>query len=1040
MRFTTRLLALTLPLMLLAAPAVSGTQPGEENVVYDPAAYQALKYRMIGPHKGSRVTAVTGIAEQPWTYFMGTNGGGLWKTTDAGESWVNASDGYYASSSIGAIDVADSDASIVYVGTGSACIRGNVSPGDGIYKSTDGGESWTHLGLHDAGQIGRLVIHPENPDVAYAAVLGHAFGPNEMRGVFRTTDGGASWEKALYVSERTGANDIAMDPSDPNVLYATMWTGERKPWTMISGSEEGGIYKTTDGGDTWAQLENGLPTGMIGRTGISVSAANPNRVWALVEARDGGVYRSDDAGASFTLVNDDRELQNRPWYYMHIVADPVDVDRVYVVSRFFHRSDDAGETFDLIATPHGDNHDLWINPENNAVLIEGNDGGANISWNAGNTWSSQLNQPTSEMYRVSVDNQFPYRVYGSAQDTWEVLSVPSRSGHYGMRLQLQHWDGVGGMEGGVAVIRPDNPDIVYAGSTSGAITRYDRSTGQIRPIKAYPEVGGLPAKHLRYRFQRTAPIVLSPHDPNILYHASHVVHRSTNEGQSWEVISPDLTTGDPERINTWGGPITREVSSEEVYCTIFALAESKHLPGVLWAGTDDGLVHLSRDGGENWKNITPADMPDSGTVNILEVSPHAAGRAFISVLRFRLDDFRPYVFRTDDFGESWELLTDGTNGIPADQFVRVVREDPDRKGLLYAGTEYGVFVSFDDGGHWQSLQLNFPVAPVTDLVVHEKDLVLSTKGRSFWILDDLSPLHQLTDDVASAAAHLFAPRDIHRVRTAEEEAVDEYVGGWRSVANPRDLYGGARITRDRQGTDSPNGATIYPWFAEAPEGEVTLEILDSAGEVVRRFSNQDDPPDPSVIARPEAPFFKEESTFSRAGLNRFVWDVRHASAYGGSPLGPLVVPGAYQVRVSTDGWSGTQPIEVLPDPRVTTTSEEFQSQFDLLLKLRDRISDLHRAVAEIRELREGASESVADRLSAIERELVPLPEDYDRDDQDYAPKLIQQLDLLYGYVEGADSQPTDAAFERFDDLDPVLSGLLEELRRVVESGDLGQGF
>ena len=512
-----------------------------------------------------------------------------------------------------------------------------------------------------------------------------------------------------------------------------------------------------------------------------------------------------------------------------------------------------------------------------------------------------------------------------------------------------------------------------------------------------------------------------------------------NEGQSWEVISPDLTTGDPERINTWGGPITREVSSEEVYCTIFALAESKHLPGVLWAGTDDGLVHLSRDGGENWKNITPTGMPDSGTVNILEVSPHAAGRAFISVVRFRLDDFRPYVFRTDDFGESWELLTDGTNGIPADQFVRVVREDPDRKGLLYAGTEYGVFVSFDDGAHWQSLQLNFPVAPVTDLVVHEKDLVLSTKGRSFWILDDLSPLHQLTDEVAASGAHLFAPRAIHRVRTAEEEAVDEYVGGWRSVANPRDLYGGARITRDRQGTDSPNGATIYTWFAEAPEGEVTLEILDGAGEVVRRFSSQDDPPDPSVIARPEAPFFKEESTFFRAGLNRFVWDVRHASAYGGSPLGPLVVPGAYQVRVWTDGWSGTQPIEVLPDPRVTTTAEEFQSQFDLLLKLRDRISDLHQAVAEIREMREGASASVADRLTMIERELVPLPEDYDREDQDYAPKLLQQLDLLYGYVEGADSQPTDAAFERFDDLDPVLSGLLEELRRVVESGDLGQG-
>ena len=477
--------ACLLPLTLLGVSLAAGAQ----NDVYDPATYQALKYRMIGPHKGSRVTAVTGIAEQPWTYFMGTNGGGLWKTTDAGESWVNVSDGYYTSSSIGAIDVADSDPSIVYVGSGSTAIRGNVSPGDGMYKSTDGGESWTHVGLRDAGQIGRVIVHPQNPDIAHAAVLGHAFGPNEMRGVFRTTDGGAHWEKVLYVSERTGANEISMDPSNPDVLYATMWTAERKPWTMISGSEEGGIYKTADGGDTWTELTNGLPTGMIGRTGISVSAANPNRVWALVEARDGGVYRSDDAGASFQLINDDRELQNRPWYYMHIYADPVDVDRVYVVSRYFHRSDDAGETFDLIATPHGDNHDLWINPGNNRIMVQGNDGGANVSWNGGQTWSSQLNQPTSEMYRVSVDNQFPYRVYGSAQDTWEVLSVPSRTGHYGMRLQLQHWDGVGGMEGGVAVIRPDNPNIVFAGSTSGAITRFDRATGQIRPDQGVPGGG-----------------------------------------------------------------------------------------------------------------------------------------------------------------------------------------------------------------------------------------------------------------------------------------------------------------------------------------------------------------------------------------------------------------------------------------------------------------------------------------------------------------------------------------------------------------------
>ena len=1023
-----------------------------DNLAYDPALYQGLEYRMIGPHKGSRTTAVTGVTQEPRTFYMGGTGGGVWKTTDGGETWFNITDGQFATGSVGAIDVADSDPNVIYVGTGSACIRGNVSPGVGIYKSTDTGRSWSHVGLDDAGQIGRVIVHPTDPDIVYAAVLGHAFGPNSERGVFRTLDGGGSWERVLHVSERTGANEIAMDATNPRILYATMWTAERKPWTMFSGSEEGGIYKTTDGGDNWTKLTAGLPSGMIGRTGITVSPAKPDRVWALVEAKQGGIYRSDDAGKTFERINTDRELQNRPWYYMHIYADPRDENTVYVVSRYFHKSIDGGVTFGPIAMPHGDNHDLWINPNDNRILIEGNDGGASISFNGGLSWSSQLNQPTAEMYRVDVDNQFPYRVYGSQQDTWEVLSVPSRSGNFGKRLQLQHWDGVGGMEGGVAVARPDNPNIVYAGSTSGAITRYDRATGQIRPIKAYPEVGGMPAKHLRYRFQRTAPVELSPHDPNVLYHASNYVHRTTNEGQSWEVISPDLTRNDAERLGTFGGPITREVSSEEVYCTIFAFAESPHQKGLLWVGTDDGLVQVSRDGGANWKNVTPDDMPEWATVNILELSPHDAGRVFLAVQRYRMDDHKPYIFRTDDFGESWKLLTDGTNGIPADHFVRVVREDPDRKGLLYAGTEFGMYVSFDDGAHWQSLQLNLPVTPVTDLVVHEKDLVLSTQGRSFWILDDVTPLHQITDDVARAPAYLFEPRAAYRVQSAQEEADDPYVGGADYVTNPRDLYGGARIERHRQGTDAPEGAILYTYFAKEPEDEVALEILDQAGNTVRRFSNRDDPKDPSLAARPEPPWYKSESTFDRPGLNRLVWDLRYPATDAGRPLGPKVVPGTYQVRLSSGSWTQTQRFQVVKDPRLETSDADYRAQLDLLLEIRGRINDIQKTVRTIRTVREqgerlvarleaaGEAESSTERarslteeLSAIEQLLVPTERDYDRDDLDYPPKLSQQFGLLYGYVGRTDARPTDAAHQRLADLDPELSRLTDRLRNVLET-------
>ena len=1060
------------PLCLLTSlPAATHAQDPvtKSHVVYHPALYQALKYRMIGPHRGSRVTAVSGVASQRETFYMAPTGDGVWKTIDGGEIWESVSDGYFEAGSMGAITVADSDPNVIYVGTGSACIRGNVSPGIGMYKSTDAGKSWKHVGLEDAGQIGRIRVHPNNSDLVYVAVLGHAFGPNEQRGVFRSKDGGRTWEKVLYISEKTGAIDLAMDTNNPRVLYAAMWTGERKPWAILSGSEEGGLYKTTDGGDTWTELTNGLPTGITGRIGVTVSPAQSERVWALVEAEEGGVFRSDDAGTTFRRVNKERGLQRRPWYYMHIFADPKDENTVYIATRHFVKSVDGGKTFEPINVPHGDQHDLWINPHDPNVMIEANDGGANISFNGGKSWSTQLNQPTAEMYRVTVDNQFPYRVYGAQQDQYEAISLPSRSANFGAKLQLQYWYGVGGFEGGHVAVHPDNPNIVYGGGPSGIISRYDRSTGQIRQIKGYPEgwSRGTAAKNLRYRFPWSAPIRLSPHDPNILYHTSQYVHKSTNGGQSWELISRDLTTNDKAKQDYSTGPITRGGGSAEIYTTIFAFEESPKKPGLLWAGSDDGLMHISQNGGASWDNVTPEGLPEWGTVNTIDLSAHDPGRAFVAVHRYRLDDFKPYIFRTNDYGKSWKLLTDGSNGIPANHFVRVAREDPDRKGLLYAGTEFGMYISFDDGTHWQSFQLNLPVTPITDMVVHQKDLVMSTQGRSFWILDDLTPLHQITDQVAKSEAYLFKPRDAYRVRTSEEEADQAYVAGRENVTNPRDPIGGARIERHRMGTEAPDGAIIYSYFAKKPEEEVTVEILDLSGNVIRSFSSKDEPKDKSVVARPEPPWLKDESTYSKAGLNRFVWDLRYSGAEVvengtlsrltrdlGAPetIGPKAVPGTYQVRLAAGEWSQTQSFEVLKDPRLDTTLADYRQQFDLLTQIRNQIGELHHAVSQIRDVREQVSQLVVrlkktaradevekagnaliEKLTAIEWELVPTEDDYRMDRLDFPPKLLNRFTFLYNFVGSADAKPTDGSHERFEDLKPELAKRVARLQEVIET-------
>ncbi|MFH1572701.1 MAG: glycosyl hydrolase, partial [Acidobacteriota bacterium] len=746
-------------LLLLAGLTIDLPAQGggnDPNITVNPSLYEGLRYRLLDFGRGGRSTAVAGVSSDPLTYYAGYTGGGVWKTQDAGQTWTSVSDDHFEAGSIGAITVADSDPNVIYVGTGSACPRGNISPGIGVYKSTDAGKTWRHIGLRESGQIGRIQVHPKDHDLVYVAALGHIFGSNAERGVFRSKDGGRTWEKVLFVSNKTGAVDISLDANNPRVIYAAMWTVVRKPWTIDSGSEESGLYQSTDGGDTWSKLGGGLPSGVVGRIAVSASPARPDRVWALVEAPEdrGGIFRTEDGGKTWRKINGERRFLQRAWYYIHIYADPKSPETVYVLNTGFYKSSDGGRTFQSYRVPHGDNHDLWINPHDPQKMINANDGGANVSFNGAQSWTGQMNQPTAEFYRITADNRFPYRVYGAQQDN-STASVSSRgSGDF--------YD-VGGGESGHIAVDPRNPDIVYAGSYGGTITRTDVGTGLSRSIMAYPESAtGQRAADMKYRFQWNAPIRISPHDPDVVYHCSQFVHRSRDAGLSWEIISPDLTRNDKSKQDYSGNPITHDNTGVEVFGTVFALEESPRVAGLLWAGSDDGPMHLSRDNGKTWKNVSPTNIPPFGTVNMIDLSAHDPGRAFIAVHKYREDDFKPYVFRTNNYGESWDLLTDGRNGIPANHFVRVVREDPDRKGLLYAGTEFGMYISFDDGAHWQKFQLNLPVTPITDLMVYRKDLLVATQGRSFWILDDLSPLHQINKDTAAAKVHLFAPRAAYR--------------------------------------------------------------------------------------------------------------------------------------------------------------------------------------------------------------------------------------------------------------------------------------
>ena len=1020
----------------------------------------ALRWRCIGPHRGGRVVAVAGHPTEPNVFYFGACSGGVWKTTDGGTYWENITDGFFNTAAVGAIAVAESDPNVIYVGTGESCIRTDVSQGDGVYKSTDGGETWAHIGLKDSRHIGRVRVHPTNPDLVYVAALGHAFGPNQERGVFRSKNGGETWEQVLFKSEKAGAIDLTIDPNNPRIIYAAIWETLRTFWDMSSGGPDSGLYRSTDEGDTWTELTHypGMPKCLKGRIGVAASQAKPGRVWALIEAEDGGLFVSDDGGANWERLTDNAQIRGRPWYYSHIFADPQDAETVWALAHEAWRSTDGGRTFTQVTTPHGDNHDLWIDPHNTQRMIEGNDGGACVSYNGGATWSTLYNQPTAEFYRVTTDNQFPYRVYGTQQDN-SAISVPSHS-YKGGILWTDCYT-VGSSESGDVAVKPEDANIVYTGAIGsspgggGNLLRYDHATGQVRIVTVWPEdYRGCGPKDMRYRFPWTYPIVFSPHDANTIYVTGNIAFRSTDEGATWEEISPDLTRNDPTKQVISGGPISKEGGSAEVYCTIFAFAESPLERGVFWAGTDDGLVHISRNNGDTWENVTPEDLPEWAMIRVIEASTHDPGTAYVAATRYKLDDNRPYLYKTDDYGRTWRKISDG---IPQNDFTRVIREDPARRGLLYAGTESGVYFTLDDGASWHSLQSNLPVVPIYDLVVKGSDLVAASHGRSFWILDDLTPLHQISDEALQAPAHLFKPRPAHRMlRQAGSVPV---VGPGKNysidmLGVPGTFYekttpGGetSRVLLDA-GENPPNGVTVSFYLKGDPQDETTLAFIDPSGHRIKTFSTASE--DKSRLK-------------ARSGMNRFVWDMRYPEAYklqgedtqkrkvAAASQAPISPPGTYRVELTTGGQSYEESFDIRQDPRSSASQEDLEAQFALMMEIRDKLSETRRAIERTRAVRQQveewrqkaealpntgpvseAAQKIEDKLAGVEDELIQV-KPASQQPGNPASRLNEKLMALPAVVSSTDAKPTQGSYHVFSDLSARVDRQLQSLREVIDT-------
>jgi len=1005
-----------------ASPSPSPTPAG----AIDEKLFKGMQWRQIGPFRGGRALTIEGVPGEPDTYYFGAVAGGVWKTTDGGANWKPLFD-KEPISSIGAIAIAPSDHNVIYAGTGEAAIRGNTSYGTGVFKSIDAGKTWQNAGLKDSRQIGALIVDPRNADVVLVAALGHAFGPNQERGIFRTTDGGKTWTKVLSKDENTGGIDVVFDPHNPNIVFASLWQARRQPWFFSSGGPGSGLYRSEDNGVTWKHLEgNGLPDGILGKIGIAVSGADPNRIYAIIEAKEGGLYRSDDAGQHWSRINEDGRFRQRAWYFSNVYADPKSADTVYLLNTGLFRSVDGGKTFNLLPARHGDHHGLWIDPQNPTRIGNANDGGVNISTDGGKTWTTQNNQPTAQFYHVAVDNAFPYHIYGAQQDNSSV-GIASRT-DWGA-IGPADWFVAGGGECGFVVPDPRDWHIIYS-NNEGYITRYDKSKKEVQDVSVWPlDNSGHGAADLVHRFQWVSPLMLSPHNPDVLYTGAECVFKSADHGHTWTQISGDLTRNDKSKQQPSGGPLTNDITSVEYYDTIFALAESPIKKGTLWAGTDDGLVHVTTDDGQHWSKVTPK-IPEWSTVDLIDPSPHDGNTAYIAVDRHKLDDFKPYIFKTTDLGKTWTAIT---SGIPDGSYVHAVREDPKQRGLLYAGTETGVFVSFDDGAHWQSLQLNLPVSPIHDLVVKDDDLVVATHGRSFWVLDDLTPIRQLNKQLLTTDVILYQPQTALRLHYPTEFDRRQPVGD-----NP------------------PAGAIIDYYFKSLPKDEVSLDILDASGKVVRHLSSKEkkegeQPPEwPDRVERPK-------TIPANEGMNRFAWDLRSddpvqipgAFYSGEGPKGPLALPGDYQVKLAVGGKSQTAPLHLAIDPRTKGAEPALQKQFTLSMQVNDRISQLHQAVNEIRDLKSqvqtlhkrfgddqrlkpalDAADQLDHKMSEVEQELIQVNMKGSEGNLAFPNKLNERFDTFSHAIDAGDAEPTKPQLDVFELLSNQLREQLQKWAQI----------
>jgi photosystem II stability/assembly factor-like uncharacterized protein len=977
---------------------------------YDEKIYDAVQWRLVGPHRGGRSATVAGVATERNTFYFGATGGGVWKTTDGGKTWGNISDGFFGGS-IGAVTVADSDPNIIFVGGGEKTVRGNVSYGYGMWKSTDAGKTWEHLGMEESRFISRIRIHPTNPDIVYAAILGDIFKPTEMRGVYKSTDGGKTWGRKLFASQVAGAVDLILDPNNPNTLYTTTWDIKRTPYSLESGGPNSKMFKSTDGGDTWKEISRnkGLPEGTLGIMGITVSPLNSNRLWAIIENLNGGVFRSDDGGETWEKTNEDRNLRQRAWYYTRIYADTQSDSTVYVMNVSYHKSTDGGKTFKGSNAPHGDHHDLWIDPKDNQRMIIADDGGAQVSFDGGESWSTYMNQPTAQFYRVTTDNHFPYRIYGAQQDN-STMRINHRNEGYG--ITEDDWEVSAGSESGWLAVDPTDNDVVYGGNYGGLLQMLNHRTGARRNVNVYPDNPmGHGAEGMKYRFQWNFPIFFSPHDPKVLYTTSNQFHRSTNGGQTWETFSPDLTRNAKEKLGPSGGPITKDNTSVEYYSTIFAATESPLKKGILWAGSDDGLVHVSVDNGKTWTNVTPADLPEWTQVNSMEGHPFEEGGLYLAATAYKNGDFAPYLYKTADYGKSWTKIV---NGIDGQHFTRVVRADPTKKGILYAGTETGMYISFNDGGSWQPFQLNLPIVPITDLTIKENNLIAATQGRSFWIIDDLTVIHQLSDNIANKPFHLFKPQDSYRLD-------------------------GVRRESKTAGTNRPGGVLVYYHLKEEPKDEVRMEFYDSKRNLIKEFSSKG---------------IEKDTLKYKKGSNEFNWNLRIPDAKGfegmimwSGPLrGPKVVPGDYMVRLIVDGQSQDQRFKVLPDMRYESTQEDVQAQYDFLLKVRDKLTETHETITLIRKYKaeldtivqknprqKRTIEPIIKTISDIEKELYQTQNRSGQDPLNYPIRLNNKLAHLNSIVGTGEFRPTDGAEEVRVELTRQIDTQLNKFRETEKS-------